>query len=209
MLKNIPLVLAAIAVLSLVAIASAAALDDDTPTPTPDAESATPTTTPDPSETLTPEPSDAPTDTPAPTDVPDEDEAEDDVDDIEEEGDGTKQAAAIAAMCGRSVEEIQAFHAEGVGWGALFKVCKLSVATGESVEDILADAAANGFRFGVRFGELTDEQKANLEGLPKNLGQAMKGDGDEAEDGESAKTDDSGGASNGKPKPSRGNGNGR
>jgi len=180
MLKNLPLIVAAVLVISVVAIASVSALGGDTPTSTP-TESSSPTSTVV-SETEAPKESPTPTATavPSPTADSETDEAENEVDDAGEEdehGSG-KQAAAIAAFCGKSVEEIEALHGEGTGWGALFKVCKLSIATGESVEDVLADAKENGFAFGNRFKVLTDEEQARFDELPKSLGQAMKGQRD-------------------------------
>jgi hypothetical protein len=215
MLKNLPLIITAILVLSVAAIASVSALGEDTPTSTP-TESPSPTNTAVPEETEAPQENPSPTATvvPSPTTDSEIDEAEDEGEeaDVEDEASSGKQAAAIAAFCGKSVEEIEALHADGVGWGALFKVCKLSIATGESVGDILADAKENGFAFGNRFKGLTDEERARCDELPKNLGQAMKGQHDTGAENEADDTAESGqgdSQSSSKPNNSRGNGRAR
>jgi hypothetical protein len=214
MLRNLPLIIASTLVFSLAAFASAAALNDETPTPSPSPTPVEETPTPTPGLDESPD-QDEETGTPtsAPTPVPDDEEdVEAEVTDSDEAGDDDgKQAAAIAAFCGKTAEEIEAIHAGGVGWGALFKVCQLSIATGEPVEDILDDAAENGFAFGNRFRSLTDEQEAALDDLPKNLGHAMHdGDGDSGEeaatgDAEQSTQDDEDTG----PGTSRGHGRGR
>ncbi len=67
-----------------------------------------------------------------------------------------------------------------VGWGALYKVMQLWVATGEedqSLTDFIAMLEEDGgWAFGKRFKALDDEQRTKLEeaDLPRNLGQAHK-----------------------------------
>ncbi|MFO7700033.1 MAG: hypothetical protein R6W79_05460 [Acidimicrobiia bacterium] len=68
----------------------------------------------------------------------------------------------------------------GVGWGALYKVMQLWVATGgedESLTDFIGMLEDDGgWAFGKRFKALDDDQRTKLEeaDLPKNLGQAQK-----------------------------------
>jgi hypothetical protein len=102
-------------------------------------------------------------------------------------------AQVIADAFGVSQEEVLALHDEGIGFGALFKLYQLSQATGVSVEDLLAsmDADGEGYAFGKRFKELTEEQRAVLEDGPKNLGELVSAshhpDGDgEPEDADAA-----------------------
>jgi hypothetical protein len=67
-----------------------------------------------------------------------------------------------------------------VGWGALYKVMQLWVATGgedESLTDFIGMLEDDGgWAFGKRFKALDDDQRTKLEeaDLPKNLGQAQK-----------------------------------
>lgn len=67
-----------------------------------------------------------------------------------------------------------------VGWGALYKVMQLWVATGgedESLTDFIGMLEEDGgWAFGKRFKALDDEQRTKLDeaDLPKNLGQAQK-----------------------------------
>jgi hypothetical protein len=67
-----------------------------------------------------------------------------------------------------------------IGWGALYKVMQLWVATGdedESLTDFIAMLEDDGgWAFGKRFKALDDEQRTKLEeaDLPRNLGQAHK-----------------------------------
>lgn len=67
-----------------------------------------------------------------------------------------------------------------VGWGALYKVMQLWVATGEE-DETLTDfitklEGEGGWAFGKRFKALDDDQRTKLDeaDLPKNLGQAQK-----------------------------------
>jgi hypothetical protein len=67
-----------------------------------------------------------------------------------------------------------------IGWGALYKVMQLWVATGDedqSLTDFIAMLEDDGgWAFGKRFKALDDEQRTKLEeaDLPRNLGQAHK-----------------------------------
>ena len=89
-------------------------------------------------------------------------------------GAGAEQVAqAIADEFGASQEEVLALHEQGIGFGALFKLYALARATGTTVDDLLASIGSDGYAFGKRFKELTDEQQAVLESGPKNLGQLV------------------------------------
>lgn len=181
MLKHLPLALTASTIISMLAIASVSAVDEDSPTPTPSPEAtADPSATPTPS----PEPVESPTPTPLPSDAPSEldDEAEDE-DAAAESGDPNKAAQAIADTFGVPVEEVMELHDQGIGFGALFKLYKLALARGVDIHDLVDEFEEDGggWSFGKRFGELTEEEWANCEGLPKNLGQAISGHADEEE----------------------------
>jgi hypothetical protein len=112
---------------------------------------------------------------------------------VQEEGEtGAENVAqVIADAFGASQEEVLALHDEGIGFGALFKLYQLSQATGVSVEDLLAsmDADGEGYAFGKRFKELTEEQQAVLESGPKNLGQLVSASHHADGDGESEDAD--------------------
>lgn len=129
------------------------------------------------------------------TEVDDEaDEVDDeaDVEAEEETGEGAENVAqVIADAFGVSQEEVLALHDEGIGFGALFKLYQLSQATGVSVEDLLAsmDADGEGYAFGKRFKELTEEQRAVLEDGPKNLGELVSASHHADGDGESEDAD--------------------
>ena len=126
--------------------------------------------------------------------VAEDTEADDeaDVEAEEETGEGAENVAqVIADAFGVSQEEVLALHDEGIGFGALFKLYQLSQATGVSVEDLLAsmDADGEGYAFGKRFKELTEEQRAVLDDGPKNLGQLVSASHHTDEDGESEDAD--------------------
>ena len=125
----------------------------------------------------------------------DADDAEGDTDDADETsvqadgetGEGAEKVAqAIADAFGASQEEVLALHEQGIGFGALFKLYQLSQATGTPVADLLAsiDESGEGYAFGKRFKELSDEQRAVLEAGPKNLGQLVSASNHPDEDGE-------------------------
>ena len=121
--------------------------------------------------------------------VAEDTEADDeaDVEAEEETGEGAENVAqVIADAFGASQEEVLALHDDGIGFGALFKLYQLSQATGVSVEDLLAsmDADGEGYAFGKRFKELTEEQRSVLEDGPKNLGQLVSASHHADEDGE-------------------------
>ena len=130
----------------------------------------------------------------------DADDAEGDTDDAdetsvqadEETGEGAEKVAqAIADAFGASQEEVLALQEQGIGFGALFKLYQLSQATGTPVADLLAliDESGEGYAFGKRFNELTDEQRAVLEGGPKNLGQLVSASNHPDEDGDAEDAD--------------------
>jgi hypothetical protein len=91
-----------------------------------------------------------------------------------------KVAGAISAVFNLivdQVDQIVGLHDEGIGFGAIFKLGLLATAQSLTLEGLLADLtgpdAEPEFGFGQAFHQLTDEQWALLEGLPKNLGQAV------------------------------------
>ena len=100
-----------------------------------------------------------------------------------------KVAQVIADEFEVTQEEVLALHDEGIGFGALFKLYALAKARGISVNDLLAEIAADGggFAFGKMFKALSDEEEATLESGPRNLGKLVSasnnddGDGGEAE----------------------------
>ena len=96
-------------------------------------------------------------------------------------------AGVIADAFGASQEDVLALHEQGIGFGALFKLYALAQATGTTVNDLLASMDADGgqgYAFGKRFKELTEEQRAVLESGPKNLGQLVSASNHPDEDGE-------------------------
>ena len=109
----------------------------------------------------------------------DEDEGDDEGDEanVQEEGEtgaGAEQVAqAIADEFGASQGDVLALHEQGIGFGALFKLYALARATGTTVDDLLASIDGDGYAFGKRFKELTEEQQAVLDAGPKNLGQLV------------------------------------
>jgi len=102
-----------------------------------------------------------------------------------ETGEGAEHVAeVIGDAFGASQEEVLALHEQGIGFGALFKLYALAQATGVSVQDLLASIGEDGYAFGKRFKELTEEQQAVLESGPKNLGQLVSASNHPDEDGE-------------------------
>ena len=102
-----------------------------------------------------------------------------------ETGAGAEQVAqAIADEFGAGQEEVLALHEQGIGFGALFKLYALARATGTTVDDLLASIGSDGYAFGKRFNELTEEQQAVLESGPKNLGQLVSASHHPGGDGE-------------------------
>ncbi len=121
-------------------------------------------------------------------------------------------AMEFAAKLGLSEEAIAAdvleLHDQGIGFGAIYKLYQLAVAKGITVdgpEDLLAlvptnEAGEPAFGFGKLFKSLTQEELDRLDGLHKNLGQAVSSANHAASDGEAAasETELGGGSSNGK-----------
>ena len=102
-----------------------------------------------------------------------------------EAGAGADQVAqAIADEFGAGQEEVLALHEQGIGFGALFKLYSLARATGTTVDDLLASIDGDGYAFGKRFKELTEEQQAVLDAGPKNLGQLVSASHHPDDDGE-------------------------
>ena len=102
-----------------------------------------------------------------------------------EAGAGADQVAqAIADEFGAGQEEVLALHEQGIGFGALFKLYSLARATGTTVDDLLASIDGDGYAFGKRFKELTEEQQAVLDAGPKNLGQPVSASHHPDDDGE-------------------------
>jgi hypothetical protein len=142
------------------------------------------------------------------------DEDSDSVNDVDLQGDGESDGEALGAMENAEAiaegfdvdaEEVMDLHEDGIGFGALLKLYQLAEATGVSVEELLAsiEADGEGYAFGKRFKELSEEELANLDGIPTNLGQLKKelreagdGDGDsstlESTNGNSAKSKSNG-----------------
>ena len=91
---------------------------------------------------------------------------------------GVDKAALIAEEFGVSPDAVAALHADGIGWGALFKLYTYARVMGVSVDDLAAAAPidADGERdyaFGELKKSLTDEQLAALSDGPKNFGQLV------------------------------------
>jgi hypothetical protein len=182
-LKNSAVLLAALAILVLGTYATAALGGDDSPSPTPEP-SATPTTP-----TVEPSPSEPPpTSGPSSTPVPSETAEAEDADDVEETDDekaetedgagrgGARKAALIADAFGVPEQTVLDLRSQGNGWGTIVKLLQLSAVTGQRATDIAAQSAQSGGPgFGQRFSELTEEQRAGLDALPRNLGEIMSG----------------------------------
>ena len=118
-----------------------------------------------------------------------EDAAEGDEASVQADGETGEGAEAVAqaiadAFDGVAQEDVLALHEQGIGFGALFKLYALAQATGVSVQDLLASIGEDGYAFGKRFKELTEEQQAVLESGPKNLGQLVSASNHPDEDGE-------------------------
>lgn len=130
---------------------------------------------------------------------------------------GTEMIADAIAMefaetLGLSEEQVMAdvlaLHDDGIGFGAIYKLYQLAVAMDITVggpEDLLAlvptnEAGEPAFGFGKLFKALTQEEMDRLDGLHKNLGQAVSSSHHETSGGEVAtsETEPAGGSSNGK-----------
>ncbi len=83
----------------------------------------------------------------------------------------------ISSLFSLPTDEVAALHEQGVGFGALFKLQLLARAQNKSVAELIAAATGPDgeidFAFGQAMHQLTPEQLALIEGLPKNLGQAV------------------------------------
>ena len=98
--------------------------------------------------------------------------------DVEDAQGAAKIAGAIAGEFGVSKDEVLARHNEGIGFGALFKLYKLAVAQGITVDELLTTVPTDAdgerdFAFGERRKALTAEQLAAYESGPKNLGRLV------------------------------------
>jgi hypothetical protein len=88
-------------------------------------------------------------------------------------------AQVIADEFGASQGDVLALHEQGIGFGALFKLYALAaVMEDTTVQDLLATIPTNGdgeyeFGFGELRKSLTEDQLADLESGPKNLGQIV------------------------------------
>src|SRR3989337_2745395 len=129
------------------------------------------------------------------TDVADSDDTDgvdgDDVNAEDGDNDADTGAEHIATLIADAFDaeeaDVLALHEEqGIGFGALFKLYALAQATGTTVDDLLASMGADGegYAFGKRFKELTEEQRAVLEDGPKNLGELVSASNHPDEDGE-------------------------
>lgn len=173
--KLIASLLVAVGVLALAGSALAGnddgpAVSDPTPTPTPTEE---PTQTPeleDEDEKGVDEEGDEGETEDEVDDEMDDEDGDESIDEDIDDGEGAPQpAAAIAEAFGVSVEEVMAYHEDGIGFGALFKLYALSDATGKSVDELIAESE-DGWAFGKKFKALSDEEKEELASGPKNLG---------------------------------------
>ena len=107
----------------------------------------------------------------------------DDVNTEDDEGDIGEGAQYIAQVIadefGASQEDVLALHEQGIGFGEIFKLYALAaVMEGTTVQDLLAAAQTDGddgydFDFGELRKSLTEDQLADLESGPKNLGQIV------------------------------------
>lgn len=85
----------------------------------------------------------------------------------------------LAGAFGMDAEALAALHEEGLGYGQLFKMSLYAAATGLDFEAILALATIDPetgeaeFSWGTLWADLTDEQRAALGDLPRNLGQVV------------------------------------
>jgi hypothetical protein len=86
-------------------------------------------------------------------------------------------SGAISGEFGTSPEEAAALHDSDIGWGVVFKLALLWVATGEEPSALLASVVGEDGEFEFAWGEwfksLDETQLANLEGFARNLGQLI------------------------------------
>jgi hypothetical protein len=81
----------------------------------------------------------------------------------------------IAGEFGVSADSVEALHAQGIGFGAIFKLHAIARATGTDVQTLIdaAPVGADGereFAFGELINAMTPEQHAALDDGPKNFG---------------------------------------
>lgn len=89
----------------------------------------------------------------------------------DDSGEPTEEDAEAA------VEEIVALRTgePSTGWGAIFKLVQLAKAKDMTLAELLASFdGEDGWAFGRHFKDLEDDERARLDGLPKNLGQLKK-----------------------------------
>jgi hypothetical protein len=86
-----------------------------------------------------------------------------------------KVAAAIAGEFGVPLDEVLARHADGIGFGALFKLYAIARAKGIALDELLAtiEEDGGGYGFGNLRKGLSEEEQEALEEGPKNLGQLV------------------------------------
>jgi hypothetical protein len=89
----------------------------------------------------------------------------------------------MAAIIGEAFDadpaEVTALHAQGIGFGAIFKLYAIAAAKGMSVDQLLATVAVDAttgernFAFGQMKKSLTEAEATALQDGPKNLGQIV------------------------------------
>jgi len=89
-----------------------------------------------------------------------------------------RNAEAIAEQFGVSAQDVAGLREQGFGFGAIVKLLTLAKAKGVSAASLAASIPlVNGERkadFGAMFEALTDQERARVEGVPKNLGQIKR-----------------------------------
>jgi hypothetical protein len=131
-----------------------------------------------------------------------------------------KVATAIAGEFEVSPDEVMAFHDEGIGFGALFKLYNIARARGMSVQELLATLEKEDGEYAFGFGNLkkslTDEELATLEEGPKNLGELVSAASKKSEETTEITSDEqtlapaaSGNESGGPPAHARAKGHGK
>lgn len=87
--------------------------------------------------------------------------------------------AIIGEAFGADPAEVMALHAQGIGFGAIFKLYAIAAAKGTTVDALLATIPADpvsgerDFAFGRLKKSLSDAETAALRDAPKNLGQIV------------------------------------
>ncbi len=153
------------------------------------------------------------TDTDDADDADGEDDATNDVegDDVDAqdgddggEAEGAERIAGLIAGAFEDVEEDEVLtlhEEEGIGFGALFKLCALAAAMDTTVAELLTTMDTDGdgeyeFGFGELRNSLTGDQPAVLESGPKNLGQLVSAAHHEENGGAGGVTTQGGGQGN-------------